>query len=73
MLKNGGNGPANATNIPICVSAGCATGGQEVVCTTQGRQAEITSGGGFSAFTPRPQWQAAVVSKYLANRCGYLL
>lgn len=69
MLKGGGNGPANSS-IPICTSSGCATGGQEVVCTTENHQAEITSGGGFSAFAPRPQWQDAVVSKCVGGRSG---
>lgn len=50
---------------PICKQLTCATGGTEVTATTEKQVAEISSGGGFSNFAPRPPYQTAVVAQYL--------
>ena len=42
----------------------CASNGTEQVCSTE-TGAKITSGGGFSRYSPRPQWQNLAVESYL--------
>ena len=57
----------NALCRPVCNGTlQCATGGNEIVCSTA-TGAEIVSGGGFSWYTGRPKYQDSVVSKYLTN------
>jgi len=68
MLANGVAGPSK---LPVCSGNGalagqCATGGQEITSSTE-YGSEISTGGGFAAFSDRPAWQADVVAKYLAN------
>lgn len=65
------NGVSTGQKTPICKNppAGlptCATGGDEVVCSTA-TGALIVSGGGFSNVAPTPTWQTAAVSAYLAS------
>lgn len=51
---------------PICKdNNGCATSSHEIACSYP--SAGITTGGGFSVFTPRPSWQNKAVSKYLSS------
>jgi tripeptidyl-peptidase-1 len=42
----------------------CASNGTEQVCSTE-TGAKITSGGGFSRYSPRPKWQSSAVESYL--------
>lgn len=49
----------------------CASNGTEQVCSTK-TGAKVTSGGGFSRFSPRPKWQTAAVKSYLENAKGTL-
>ena len=44
----------------------CAANGTEQVCSTE-TGGKITSGGGFSRYSPRPSWQADAVNAYLKN------
>ena len=44
----------------------CATGGDEITCSTA-TGALISSGGGFSNVAPTPAWQSTAVSGYLAS------
>lgn len=54
---------------PACASQGsgygCASGGTEVCVSVQ--QAGFTSGGGFSTYSPMPEYQKAAVSAYLTE------
>merc|ERR1711963_182682 len=52
---------------PICSDFTCAdpTQMEEVACSYP--DALITTGGGFSTFTPRPSWQNSVVTAYLST------
>ncbi|GAM19570.1 hypothetical protein SAMD00019534_027450, partial [Acytostelium subglobosum LB1] len=53
-------------NPPICSqSPGCATSTKEAVCTYP--DALITTGGGFSDYSPVPSWQATQVAAYLKS------
>ena len=49
---------------PVCSSVNCAdvTKMEEVACSYP--EAIITTGGGFSNYSPRPSWQNSVVSTY---------
>jgi len=54
---------------PVCSSFDCANpNSPEVTCSFP--DALITSGGGFSDYSPRPSWQAAQVQSYLSNTTG---
>jgi hypothetical protein len=53
--------PPPAAPSPICKQLQCATGGIEITASTRDG-AEISSGGGFSVYSPRPVWQNAVRS-----------
>lgn len=58
-------------NDPICKdNNGCATSDVETACSYPA--AGITTGGGFSVFTPRPDWQKDAVSSYLASSSSSL-
>jgi len=60
------NGVALANAPTICADHGpCGATGTEVAVIYD--WASFTSGGGFSAFTPRPKYQDAAVRAYLAN------
>lgn len=51
---------------PVCSTYDCADPTwPEVACSYP--NALITSGGGFSSYSPRPSWQNTVVSAYLTN------
>jgi subtilase family serine protease len=52
---------------PICTSVQCATGGYQIVASNK-VLAFFSSGGGFSNVAPRPAWQDAVVTAYIANK-----
>ncbi|EFA82993.1 Physaropepsin [Heterostelium album PN500] len=52
-------------NPPICTGTPCATSTTEIVCTYP--DALITTGGGFSDYSPVPEWQQAQVSAYLSS------
>jgi subtilase family serine protease len=56
---------APAANPPICSQIKCATTNTEGVCTYP--DALITTGGGFSVYAPRPDWQDTYVSGYLKS------
>eukprot|EP00756_Hemistasia_phaeocysticola_P001944 Hpha_TRINITY_DN11343_c0_g1::TRINITY_DN11343_c0_g1_i1::g.63159::m.63159/K01279/TPP1, CLN2; tripeptidyl-peptidase I len=59
-----GSGFRSQSSDPICSdNKGCATSKTEIACTYP--QAQITSGGGFSAYSTRPTWQSAEVEQYL--------
>lgn len=60
-------GVSQGATEPICKTLTCATGGTEVVATTRGGLAAISSGGGFSTVATRPSYQAAFVKAYIAN------
>jgi len=51
------------SSIPACQQQTCTTISSEVVCTYP--TSLITTGGGFSLYTPRPSWQSAAVTTYL--------
>jgi len=55
---------------PICSDTTCADPSEltEVACSYP--DALITSGGGFSDYSPRPSWQNTVVSSYLSSAPG---
>ena len=57
---------------PICELTTCAKTNEliEVACTYP--EALITSGGGFSDYSPRPSWQNDVVNEYLSSESLYL-
>lgn len=63
------NAQSQSPTEPICTNHGvtCATGGTEVTATTEKQVAQISSGGGFSNYAPRPAYQASVVAAYLQN------
>jgi tripeptidyl-peptidase-1 len=61
-----GGGLVASPKSTFCKNYDCAGSGSEVVCS-YGTGALITSGGGFSNVAPRPSWQAAAVSAYLAS------
>jgi hypothetical protein len=50
---------------PICNKWKCATVTTEGVCTYPG--ALITTGGGFSDYSPVPSWQASATTTYLKS------
>eukprot|EP01133_Synstelium_polycarpum_P015198 gene15198-17984_t len=52
-------------NPPICTANPCATSTTEIVCTYPA--ALITTGGGFSDYSPIPTWQQSAVSAYLKS------
>jgi len=53
---------------PICEGAyTCATGTLEYPCMENNTYYDWTTGGGFSNFTARPQWQSAAVGAYLSS------
>lgn len=54
-----------ANKPPICNDYKCATVTTEGVCTYPGSL--ITTGGGFSDYSPVPSWQAAATSAYLKS------
>ncbi|EGC33182.1 hypothetical protein DICPUDRAFT_154796 [Dictyostelium purpureum] len=51
------------SDIPVCGIHHCATSTSELVCSYPA--ALITTGGGFSDYSPRPSWQSSVVETYL--------
>jgi subtilase family serine protease len=53
---------------PICSVYQCATVNTEGVCTYP--DALITTGGGFSIYSPRPDWQNQAVTQYLKSGIG---
>jgi subtilase family serine protease len=56
---------------PICTTYDCADPSwPEVACSYP--DALITTGGGFSAYSPRPSWQNSVVSSYLSSQASTL-
>jgi subtilase family serine protease len=63
MLNETSSAPFNYKKPPICKDFPCATNGTEVVCTFP--TALITTGGGFSTYSPLPSWQAKQVNAYL--------
>jgi len=61
------DGVTGSNSAPICTSQyQCATGGVEIVSSTQ-TGSLIVSGGGFSVYATRQQYQETVVAKYLKN------
>ncbi|GAM20662.1 hypothetical protein SAMD00019534_038370 [Acytostelium subglobosum LB1] len=48
---------------PLCQQVQCATSTVELVCSYP--DAQITSSGGFSYFSPLPSWQSSAVEAYL--------
>jgi len=60
------SGQANLPNPPSgCNGQSCASGGTETAVSFA--QAHFASGGGFSVVAPRPDYQSAAVSAYLAS------
>eukprot|EP01132_Coremiostelium_polycephalum_P003184 gene3184-3988_t len=55
----------SVSDAPVCSTKKCATSTTEVVCTYP--EALITSGGGFSNYSPMPSWQSSVVNTYLKS------
>merc|ERR1712232_727112 len=56
--------PSPTSSDPICRdNKGCATSTTEHACSYP--MSGITTGGGFSAFSPRPSWQDQAVQEYL--------
>eukprot|EP01132_Coremiostelium_polycephalum_P003186 gene3186-3990_t len=55
----------DTTNPPVCNSFKCATSTTELVCTYPA--ALITTGGGFSNYSPLPSWQSSAVNAYLKS------
>ncbi len=62
--------PSFPATSPYCVSVGATQGPEagtpEVACTSS-TNGLITTGGGFSIYVNRPDWQADVVDNYLKN------
>ncbi|KYQ90377.1 Physaropepsin [Tieghemostelium lacteum] len=56
-------GSSSGSTAPICQKQKCATSTSEVVCSYP--QALITSGGGFSDYSPMPSYQQTAVNAYL--------
>lgn len=50
---------------PVCQQFQCSTSTSELVCSYP--DALITTGGGFSDYIPRPDWQAKEVASYLKS------
>ena len=70
-MLHGGSVSANSRE-PVCQSGGdlagkCAGSGEEVVSSTGPAGGRISSGGGFAAYSPMPEYQKTVVEKYLEN------
>eukprot|EP01132_Coremiostelium_polycephalum_P003185 gene3185-3989_t len=58
----------DSSNPPVCNSSPCATSKTEIVCTYP--DALITTGGGFSSYSPLPSWQSSAVNGYLNSGVG---
>ncbi|KAM9993654.1 hypothetical protein ACTFIZ_011623 [Dictyostelium cf. discoideum] len=55
--------PIDTSDAPVCGIHACATSTQEVTCSSP--SALITTGGGFSNYSPQPAWQSKAVNAYL--------
>ena len=70
------SGDVNTSGVtaPICSTLQCAGSGYEVVASADARDgpehSRISSGGGFSAYTPTPDFQKDAVAGYLSNGTG---
>jgi len=58
-----------SASAPVCSKQKCATSTTEGVCTSP--QALITTGGGFSDYSPMPSWQQDVVQAYLKSGAAF--
>lgn len=70
MLNPQGTPSSITYNQPACQSFACSTITSEVACSYPG--ALITSGGGFSNYVPRPDWQSTAVQAHLNNPAANL-
>eukprot|EP01132_Coremiostelium_polycephalum_P003187 gene3187-3991_t len=55
----------DSSNPPVCTTHKCATSTTELVCSYPA--ALITTGGGFSNYSPMPSYQESVVNAYLKS------